>query len=314
MTATADWDRLLSPLLSARRFDETLLRSAELVTGVFHVSIGMEATAAALACVKANGDIVMLGHRNHAHLVAIGSNPEALYREVLGRAGGAQKGRAGSLHLADPGRGVPYTSAMLGGGAAVANGIALALARRGTGRIAFAFFGDGAMGEGIVYETFGLARAWQLPIVFVCESNASAVRRGRFAELARSHGVPAGLVDGSSARAAVGALSHAAAFARDGSGPHFIEATTAPWPGNATFIPRLERAFDIRRVADPPGNEFEAADPVRREALALLSDGVPHDRLRALDAAISQRMRRAFESARPAPPSPRCVAHEDVWG
>ncbi|HTX09323.1 MAG TPA: thiamine pyrophosphate-dependent enzyme [Solirubrobacteraceae bacterium] len=314
MTAATDWDRLLSPLLSARRFDETLLRSAGLVTGVFHVSIGMEATAAGLACVKAEGDIVMLGHRNHAHLVAIGSDPEALYREVLGRAGGAQQGRAGSMHLADASRGVPYTSAMLGGGAAVANGIALALARGGTGRLAFAFFGDGAMGEGIVYETFGLARAWHLPIVFVCESNAPAVERGRFAQLARAHGVAAVSVDGSSPRAAVRALSYAAAFARDGSGPHFVEATTAAWPGNATFIPKLERAFDVGRVANPPGDEFEAADPVRREAQALLSDGVPLDRLRALDAAISERMRRAFESAALAPPATGGVAHQDVWG
>jgi TPP-dependent pyruvate/acetoin dehydrogenase alpha subunit len=315
MTAPTGWDRLLSPLLSARRFDEVLLRGAEHVIGVFHVSIGMEATAAALACVKSEHDVLMLGHRNHAHLVSIGSDPEVLYREMLGRDGGPQRGRGGSLHLADPARGVPYTSAMLGGSAALANGIALALGRRRTGGIAFACFGDGAMGEGLLYETIGLACAWQLPIVFVCESNALERRHGELATRARAHGLPAHVSDARRPRAVVRALDGAAQAARAGDGPQFLEARSAPWPGNSSFIPHLKRAFDLAASAGPPSDDpFAAHDPVRCEARALLDEGVPMERLLELDACVSDRMRAAFDAAAAAPGAPARVALEDVWG
>lgn len=314
MTSGPGWDRLLSPLLAARRFDETLLAGAELLTGVFHVSIGMEATAAALRCVRARGDVLMPGHRNHAHLVAAGSEPEQLYRELLGRDGGTQRGRGGSLHLADPLRGVPYTSAMLGGGAAIANGIALAMARRRAGAIAFAAFGDGAMGEGIVFEAFGLACAWRLPVLFVCESNAAEGRAGSLAGLARAHGLSASTVDGRDPRGTLAAVEHAARSVRAGAGPHFLEVHTEPWPGNATFIPRLTRALELESVERPPTDEFDAGDPVRAEARALLAERIPLELMLDVDAAISARMQLAFEAAAAAPaPAPE-AAFEAVWG
>ena len=103
-------------MLRGRRFDETLIAHAELVSGVFHVSIGMEGTAAALAAARTPADLIMLNHRNHGALAAIGSDLETMFREILGRDGGPQRGRAGSLHLADAANGVPYTSAMVAGG------------------------------------------------------------------------------------------------------------------------------------------------------------------------------------------------------
>ena len=123
MQATPDaTDRLerFRTMLRARRVDERLIAGAELITGVYHVSIGMEATAAALAATRTGDDLITLGHRNHGALAAIGSDLETMYREILGRAGGPQRGRAGTLHLADAARGVPYTSAMVAGRPALA--------------------------------------------------------------------------------------------------------------------------------------------------------------------------------------------------
>src|SRR5665213_4322206 len=143
----AELDRLAA-MLRARRFDETLIAHAELVTGVFHVSIGLESSAAALALTRTGADLVMLNHRNHGALAAIGSDLEVAFREILGRDGGPQRGRAGSLHLADAANGVPYTSAMVAGGVALGVGMALAKRRLAREGIVYAFFGDGAMGEG----------------------------------------------------------------------------------------------------------------------------------------------------------------------
>jgi TPP-dependent pyruvate/acetoin dehydrogenase alpha subunit len=312
---SAEWDRLLAPLLRARRFDEVLVENADLVTGVFHVSIGMEATAAALSRVRTREDAVMLGHRNHGHLVALGSDPAHLYRELLGRDGGPQRGRGGSLHLADPGNGVPYTSAMLGGGAAVANGLALAKRHRQAPGIVFAFFGDGAMGEGIVFEALGLARAWLLPIVFVCESNAPAGSpEGVLAALADAHGVPAAAVDARKPRDTLRALETAATSARGGAGPRFLEARSEPWPGNATFIPHPAGTLELERVGAPAADAFEAGDPVRAEAGELLAGGIPIERVLELDSAIGERMAGAFEQACRAPLTPAEVAVEAVLG
>ena len=310
---TEGWDRLLAPLLRARRFDEILVEGAALVTGVFHVSIGMEATAAALTCVRASEDVIMLGHRNHGHLAALGSDFELLYRELLGRDGGPQRGRAGSLHLADPARGVPYTSAMLGAGPALSVGLALAKRRRDQPGIVFTFFGDGAMGEGLLYETFNLAAAWKLPVLFVCENNAPPEREGALAGLAEVHGVPGEVVDGRRPREVLAVLTRAADHVRAGAGPRFLEVGSEPWPGNSTFLPHPTPWLDLESVSDPPSDAFGAGDPVRAEARALQEEGADLAALRELDAAVTGAARAAFAAAAAGDPAPAATALDSVW-
>jgi acetoin:2,6-dichlorophenolindophenol oxidoreductase subunit alpha len=314
MSLERDRSQLLTPLVRARRFDELLVANAALITGVFHVSIGLEATAAALAIVRAGADTVMLSHRNHAHLVALGSAPVELYRELLGRDNGLARGRAGSVHLSDPAVGVPYTSAMLGGGAAIGAGIALARRRRDGAGIVFACFGDGAMGEGVVYETLNLAAAWRLPIVFVCENNGPATTRGSQAGLADAHGVPAAVCDGGSPRAVLSALALAAGHARDGGGPRFVEAVTDPWPGNSTFIPHLPGRLDLSAPTASAGDRFAAADPVSREARELVAEGASPAALLALDERVQRELEAAFAAAAATPVAAAGTATECVWG
>jgi pyruvate dehydrogenase E1 component alpha subunit len=307
-------------MLRARRFDETLIEHAELVVGVFHVSIGMEATAAALALTRGPDDLVMLNHRNHGALQALGSDPEAMFREILGRDGGRQRGRGGSLHLCDPEHGVPYTSAMVAGGAALAVGMALARKRLRRPGIVFAFFGDGAMNEGAMHESLNLSSLWQLPVLFVCESNArehaahaTATQAARsLHELAAVHQVAAKAVDAADADAITDAMREAAAALRAGGGPGFLEARTTPWPGNATFIPRLSSGRLELTCAD--GDAWSKADPILRETRALSADGVALADLLAIDQAIDERMRDAFERAAAAAPAQGAHATEGVWG
>jgi TPP-dependent pyruvate/acetoin dehydrogenase alpha subunit len=320
-------DRLtrLAAMLRARRFDETLIANAELVSGVFHVSIGHEAVAAALAGARTASDLIMLNHRNHGALAAIGTDLEVSYREILGRDGGPQRGRAGSLHLADVANGVPYTSAMVAGGVALAVGMALAKQRLGRAGIVFAFFGDGAMGEGAMYESLNLAALWKLPLLFVCESNASADRDGGGANalqaartltaLADVHQIPATAVDGGDPQAVAATMDDAVAAVRAGGGPRFIEARLPPWPGNATFLPRLVTGELDLRDAEQPGDAggWSGADPVLAEARALLGDGVALADLLELDRSVLATVQRAFASAAAAPCAPDSVATSGVW-
>ena len=320
-------DRLvrLAAMLRARRFDETLIGHAELISGVFHVSVGLEATAAALAAVREASDLIMLNHRNHGALAAIGSDLEVCYREILGRDGGPQRGRAGSLHLADASHGVPYTSAMVAGGVALAVGMALAKQRLARDGIVFAFFGDGAMGEGAMFESLNLAALWSAPVLFVCESNAAPDPWGRRAnplqaartlhELAEVHQILATVVDGGDARAVEQAMLASVAALRGGSGPRFIEAVSRPWPGNATFLPTLVTGeLDLRDATRPHGgDEWQAVDPVLREARALLAEGESLAAMVELDSSIRAAVGDAFERAAAAPLAPGSDALAGVF-
>jgi TPP-dependent pyruvate/acetoin dehydrogenase alpha subunit len=310
-------------MLRARRFDEALIAHAELVTGVFHVSIGQEGTAAALAATRAGEDLITLNHRNHGALAAIGSDLETAFREILGRDGGPQRGRAGSLHLADAARGVPYTSAMVAGGVALAVGMGLAKRRLRRDGIVYALFGDGAMGEGAMHESLNLAALWELPVLFVCESNARAAegRANAFqaartlTALAEVHQIPSSTVDASEPRAIEAAMAASAGAVRGGGGPRFIEARTEPWPGNRTFLPTLvDGELDLALATARPPAGWAASDPVVREARALLADGVSAAALGELDEAIRAVVAEAFTAAAAAPPPPVAAVLDHVWG
>lgn len=315
--------RRLAAMLRARRFDETVIAHAELVTGVFHVSIGQEGTAAALAASRAAADLITLNHRNHGALAAIGSDLETMFREILGRDGGPQRGRAGSLHLADAANGVPYTSAMVAGGVALAVGMSLAKRRLHRDGIVFAFCGDGAMGEGAMHECLNVARLWELPLLLVCEGNAppgteraNAFQAARaLTDIATAHQVQACVVDANDARAIETAMGAAAVAVRAGGGPRFIEARSRPWPGNSTFLPRLVTGALDLGDARGPGEGWTAADPILREARALLDDGVTLAAMTDLDEALRGEVSAAFDRAGTAssPPATISFALADVW-
>jgi TPP-dependent pyruvate/acetoin dehydrogenase alpha subunit len=317
------WRALLEAMLRVRRFDEALIAHADQIDGVYHVSIGLEATAGALALARREGDTTMLNHRNHGALSALGSDMESMFREIFGRDGGPQRGRAGTLHLADPSVGVPYTSAMVGGGVALAVGVAFARRLAGEGGIVFAFFGDGAMGEGAVYESFNLARLWEAPVLFVCESNSeSGAERANdnqaaasLAALAEVHQMAATAVDASDPVAVAEVFLAEAAAVRAGGGPRFLEARSAPWPGNAGFMPDPQaRRFDLASAVRGPGEGWDALDPLGQMVRWAVAEGAELAELEALDAAVCAEIKRAAETATAAPIAPRSAATENVWG
>lgn len=167
MTDNAD---LYRSLYLIRRFEETVLE--QFASGVFHGTthtyLGQEANAVGVLSVCESEDIVVSNHRCHGHFLAYGGNPRALFAELMGRATGVCGGRGGSQHLHWRNF---YSNGVLGGTAPIATGLALAEKFKGAPHMVILFLGDGALGEGVVYEALNIASLWRAPILFVVENN-----------------------------------------------------------------------------------------------------------------------------------------------
>jgi pyruvate dehydrogenase E1 component alpha subunit len=211
---------------------------------------------------------------------------------------------------------------MVAGGVPLAVGLAFAKARRGEDGIVFSVFGDGALGEGAVQESFNIASLWRAPVLFVCENNArpESGRANAFqaspglANLAEVNGIVAASADARQPAEVEAALAMLARRVRDGDGPAFLDARSEPWPGNQAFMVRRgTEPLDLTNAARDAESDWERGDPILNEARRLLRAGVELGTLLALDGAVRGEVERAFEAAARAPLSPTSVALTDVW-
>lgn len=317
------WQRRLLPLLRARHFDQVLLERADLLVDHYHVSIGLEGTATAIALHRQRTDPFLVNYRNHAHLVVAGADVTVLYAEIFERDLGPQRGRSGSFHLSDPDLGFPHTSALVAGSVPLACGVAWARKRRGERDVVFTNFGEGALGEGVVHECLNIAKLWDLPIVFVCESNESPLdgranasqSAAHLLDIPRAHQVSTTFVDATQPAECDDALATVIADVRAGGGPHFVQAQSWPWHGNATFFPaNPDGILDVTLATAPvqPGT-WSAGDPVLNEVRLLLKQGVDLRDIAALSESVRAEMLAALSAALKAPLAPAHAALEDVW-
>lgn len=233
---------LLRRMLLLRRFEEYIVDEypkQEMKTPV-HLYIGQEAIAAGVGELLRHEDYAVTTHRSHAHCLAKGACPEALYAEFYGRVTGCCKGMGGSMHPAFPDLGIIGTSAIVGGGIPHGVGLALAIKLRHEQRISAVFFGDGASEEGAFHESLNFAALKKLPVLFVCENNGYATvsplssrqPAAPIADRARGYGISAETVDGNDVEAVYEAAKRAVEFVRGGLGPAFLECTTYRWKGH----------------------------------------------------------------------------------
>jgi acetoin:2,6-dichlorophenolindophenol oxidoreductase subunit alpha len=253
------------------------------VYGTTHLYSGQEAVAVGFASALHDGDRVACTYRGHGHTLAMGADPEALLAEMLGRSTGINGGRAGSMNIVDPDHGLIGCYGIVGGSIAAATGAALAL--RGRGAIAVAYFGDGATNQAYFFECLNFAKVLDLPVVFVCENNGygeytptEAVTGGSITARAESMGLPAHKVDGMDV-AAVRELALAVTErVREGGGPEFVEARTYRFVGHSRSDPgkyRPEGELDRWKERDPltvAGDRLGAA--IGDEELRAIVDGV----------------------------------------
>jgi len=235
-----------------RRFEETVVElvNTNEIPGTTHEYIGQEAVAAGICVALRPDDMVASTHRGHGHVIAKGADVGRMFAELMARSTGLNHGRGGSMHVADLSLGVLGANGMVAGGTPFALGAAWGRRADGRDDVAVAFFGDGALGQGVLLECLNLAALWGLPVVFVCENNGYAVSlrvedavAGPVTSRAEACGIPAVTVDGMDARAVYEAAAPAVARAREGGGPSFIECVTYRYAGHHTAEASLQLTY-----------------------------------------------------------------------
>jgi len=229
------------------------------VYGTTHLYSGQEAVAVGFASALEPDDRVACTYRGHGHALALGLEPGALVAELLGRVTGVNGGRAGSMNIVDLDHGLIGSFGIVGGSIAAATGVALAL--KGTGRIAVAYFGDGTTNQAYFFECLNFAKVLSLPLVFVCENNGygeytpmAQVTAGEIVSRATGMEIPARIVDGMDIHATRAAALEVFADVRGGTGPAFVEARTYRFVGHSRSDPgryRPEGELDRWRERDP---------------------------------------------------------------
>ena len=301
-----------------RRFEERaldLVRSGVIIGGI-HPYIGEEAIAAGTCAALRRDDLITSTHRGHGHVLAKGADPARLMAELAGRTTGLNQGRGGSMHAADFGIGILGANAIVGAASSIAAGAAWAGQQAGADHVVVTFFGDGAVSQGVVLETFNLSALWRIPVVFVCENNGFATSTrieaavaGTITGRAAAFGIPAYTVDGMDPEAVFDAAAQAVELARSGGGPSLLECVTYRFDAHHTVEyttrPRYRTDDEVAagRARDPleiQGARVPAPvrDQIDAEIEALLDEAVrfacesPHpDPVTALDHLYADGMR-----------------------
>lgn len=280
------------------------------VPGFIHLSIGQEAVSVGVMSALGAQDTIASTHRGHGHALAKGIPLEGFFAELLARADGVCGGRGGSMHVADMRVGMLGANGIVGAGVPIALGSALAHRNRGTGHIAVSFFGDGALAEGVLHESFNMAALWKLPILFVCEANgwsefSPSARQIAFdlAAWSASYGVPHVAVDGNDVAAVAEAAEAAALQVRGGTGPILLECRTTRVRGH------FEGDAQKYRVAD----EGDPRDPIAITGAQLLAQGLAESELAAAADSVRARVDEAVAKARAGGPASFAAARADVY-
>ena len=246
MTTYSDLNRdsllwMYEKMVTIRRFEEQSRREADAgkLRGM-HSSIGQEAVPTGICAHLRDDDYVLGTHRSHHHCIAKGVDLNEMMAELLGKATGTNRGKGGTMHIADINKGMLGANGVVGSNIPVATGVALSAKVRGSDQVSVVFFGDGASSQGSLHESMNIASIWKLPVLFVCENNRYAestpfeyaVAGGSIANRAAGYDMPGVLVDGQSALDMFEVGKEAVARARAGEGPTLIEAQTYRYQGH----------------------------------------------------------------------------------
>jgi acetoin:2,6-dichlorophenolindophenol oxidoreductase subunit alpha len=296
------YTRIYRQMLLIRGFEDlvqALFLKSE-VYGTTHLYSGQEAVATGVASLLEGRDRVAATYRGHGHALALGVDPQALLDEMLGRATGINGGRSGSMNVNSPVDRLIGSFGIVGGSIAAATGAALGLSRT-TGGVAVAYFGDGAMNQGYVFECMNFAQVQKLPLVLVCENNGYGeytayrdVTAGEIRARAEVMEVPAETIDGMSVWTVREAAARALAHARSGDGPAFIEAITYRFVGHSRSDPGAYR---------PVGeiDEWRARDPIVVLRAQLEADGAAPAALDDLERDVAAQLEQMRERGLAAP-------------
>lgn len=320
--AATQGDNLMRPLLAMYR-DMVLIRQAEEqliamfaageVPGFIHLSIGQEAVSVGVMSCLGHEDTIASTHRGHGHAIAKGLALDGFFAEILARDTGLCRGRGGSMHVADMSVGMLGANGIVGAGIPISLGSALACKIQHKGSIAAAFFGDGALAEGVVHESLNLAALWRLPMLFVCENNGfgeflptSKQLAFTLRDLAAAYRIPFVQVDGNDVEAVSATAETAVAAVRSGQGPYILECMTTRLRGHYEG--------DAQKYRDSADLEAQGRlDPIARTAARLTELGLDQGELDRVQQDVAASIAAAVSSARGAPAPDFAHARSDVY-
>lgn len=266
-------------MVRIREFENAVaqLYARGLMPGLAHAYIGEEAVAVGVCAALKPDDYITSTHRGHGHLIAKGGKTDRMMAEILGKEAGYNRGRGGTMHIADVSLGILGANGIVGGGLAIAAGAGWSCKELRTGRVSVCFFGDGAANEGILMESMNMAAIWKLPVIYVCENNLygeytgmSLVTAGdRLGARAEAMGIPVAEVDGQDVLAVYDTLLPIVDRVRGGAGPQFVECKTYRFNGHH---------------GGDPGTSYRTAEEVNywrtnRDPIRILADRLLADRI-----------------------------------
>jgi TPP-dependent pyruvate/acetoin dehydrogenase alpha subunit len=286
-----------------------------MIKGTSHLAIGQEAVSAGCAAAMRENDYTFCTYRGHAHTLVRGTSMTGMLGELMGRSCGMLGGKGGSMHLTDVEKGAMGSYAIIGAHLPIAAGAAWQAQYKGTGQVAFCFFGDGTTNIGAFHEALNFAVIWKLPVIFVCENNlymeytpiseVTAVEHPA-ADRAAAYGLPSIIVDGNDADAVYRVARDAAEKARAGAGPSLIEAKTYRHVGHSRADPATYR----------PEGELEKwmeRDPIKVYRERLSEFGVTKKVIDGIEKDVLRRVDEATEAAKESPPPSDDVLMTDVY-
>ena len=260
------WLHMYEQMVKIREFEEKVneLYTQAIMPGLAHLYIGQEAVAVGVCEALRRDDYITSTHRGHGHCLAKGASMERMFAELLGKEAGYCRGKGGSMHIADQDTGNLGANAIVGGSAGIATGAAFSAKRLGTGQVAVCFFGEGALGQGLLYEVMNLAQLWKLPVIYICEDNLyneythyTETTAGDLLARAKAFGITAEEVDGQDVRAVYTTVQRLAERVRRGEGPAFLLCHTYRYRGhhvgdvNRTYYRPKEEEQEWMALRDP---------------------------------------------------------------
>jgi pyruvate dehydrogenase E1 component alpha subunit len=298
-------------MLRIRLFEEQVndLYTTAKMPGLAHLYIGEEAVAVGVCSALRDEDYITSTHRGHGHCLAKGASVDRMFAELLGKEAGYCRGKGGSMHIADQEKGNLGANAIVAGSVGIATGAALSAKKRGTDQVAACFFGEGALGQGIVYECMNMAALWKVPVIYVCENNLYneythylETTAGDIAQRAPAFGIPFHEADGQDVRSVYETAAAAVEQARAGGGPSFLLYRTYRQRGH--HVGDIDRTY--YRSREEEKRWADERDPLKILAGSLASEGAADatalDRLEEeVRTEISEGVRFALEAPYPGP-------------
>lgn len=288
-----------------------------LMPGLAHLYSGEEAVAVGVCEALRKTDYITSTHRGHGHCLAKGASPDRMFAELLGKEAGYCRGKGGSMHIADPATGNLGANAIVCGSAGIATGAALTSKRLKKDNVAVCFIGEGALGQGVLYEVMNLASLWKLPVIYVIENNLyteythfTETTAGSIVARGTAFGVLAREVDGQDVRAVYDLASQVVSRARRGEGPAMLVCETYRYSGH--HVGDINREYYRSKQEE---QEWKTKrDPIVKLGEWLIGQGLANTaKLQVIEAEAKEEMRVAAEFAVAAPYPQPSEVDEDVY-